>query len=450
MKSFKTLGSVLQWTFHNRSSLVFHAQFKRLYTTWQGGRLFTMKVDTPEFHQLFTPELNQLKSLFDKYGFELRIAGGAVRDLMMEKVPHDVDFATTATPTQMKEMFEKEQIRMINNKGEKHGTITARINDKENFEVTTLRIDVRTDGRHAEVEFTKDWQLDANRRDLTINAMFLDFDGTLIDYFNGKDDLDARRVRFVGSAEERIREDYLRILRYFRFFGRIAKDPDSYEQDVLDAIRSNVDGLAGIAGERLWTEVKKIVCGRFNGSIMQTMLALGIGPHIGLTGQVNKEEYLRVCEASTKLNPLPITFMTALLCSEDEVYTLNKRLKMSNEEVKTALFILQHRNDPRPSPPLRYCMDLHNDTVAKEKKIKDRIMELLRYQGESSLLEEFQAWTPPRFPITGYDLFAHKVPKGPVFAKTLNDLRQLWKESSYQMSKEELVDCIEEVVKRHT
>lgn len=89
-----------------------------------------MKIDTPEFHQLFTPELQQLKSLFDKYNHELRIAGGPVRDLLVGKVPHDIDFATTATPTQMKEMFEKENIRMINNKGEKHGTITARINDK--------------------------------------------------------------------------------------------------------------------------------------------------------------------------------------------------------------------------------------------------------------------------------------------------------------------------------
>ena len=89
-----------------------------------------MKLNTAEFHQLFTPELKQLSSLFEKYGYELRIAGGAVRDLLLNKVPHDVDFATTATPAQMKEMFEKEQIRMINNRGEKHGTITARINDK--------------------------------------------------------------------------------------------------------------------------------------------------------------------------------------------------------------------------------------------------------------------------------------------------------------------------------
>ena len=132
-----------------------------------------------------------------------------------------------------------------------------------------------------------------------------------------------------------------------------------------------------------------------------------------------------------------------------QVHNLNNRLKMSNEETKIALFILQHRADPIGSPPLRYCMDLHNDTAAKEPKIKDRISELLKYRGEEKLLGEFQCWTPPRFPITGHDLFSRNVPKGPVFSKTLNDLRQMWKESDYQMSKEELVDRIEEVVKRH-
>lgn len=130
--------------------------------------------------------------------------------------PVDIDFATTATPQQMINMFETEKIRILSTKGERHGTITARIDDEENFEVTTLRIDVKTDGRHAKVEFTTDWLLDANRRDLTINSMFLDFDGKVYDFFYGYEDLLARRARFVGDASNRIIEDYLRIMRYFR------------------------------------------------------------------------------------------------------------------------------------------------------------------------------------------------------------------------------------------
>lgn len=173
-----------------------------------------MKLDVPIFHSIFTPELNTLSELFKKYNYPLRIAGGAVRDILMDLKPTDLDFATTATPEQMKDLFTKEDIRMINTKGEKHGTITARINDKENFEITTLRIDLVTDGRHAEVQFTTNWKLDANRRDLTINSMFLDLEGNVYDYFYGYDDLQKRRIVFVGNPISRIQEDYLRILRY--------------------------------------------------------------------------------------------------------------------------------------------------------------------------------------------------------------------------------------------
>lgn len=176
-----------------------------------------MKLESPEFQSIFTDELKTLSELFKKYNYEIRIAGGAVRDLLMGMQPKDLDFATTATPTEMKKMFETESVRMINANGEKHGTITPRINDKMNFEVTTLRIDVLTDGRHAEVVFTTDWLLDALRRDLTINSMFLSLDGSVYDHFFGYDDLQKRRIAFVGNAVTRIQEDYLRILRYFRY-----------------------------------------------------------------------------------------------------------------------------------------------------------------------------------------------------------------------------------------
>lgn len=176
-----------------------------------------IKIDTDVFKELIArEEVSTLASVFKKYNYELRIAGGAVRDFLHpsgEVVPNDIDFATDATPQQMKDMFEQENIRMINVEGgEKHGTITARILDKENFEVTTLRVDKVTDGRKAEVEFTKDWQIDAERRDLTINSMFLGLDGKLYDYFDGRKDLLGERIAFVGSAVRRIQEDYLRIL----------------------------------------------------------------------------------------------------------------------------------------------------------------------------------------------------------------------------------------------
>ncbi|VDO20589.1 unnamed protein product [Heligmosomoides polygyrus] len=181
---------------------------------------------------LFTPQLNTLSDLFKKNNYELRIAGGAVRDLLMGIRPADVDFATTATPTEMKELFEREQIRMLHKRGEEHGTITCRIDDAENFEITTLRIDLVCDGRRAEVQYTTDWQLDANRRDLTINSLFLDLDGNVVDYFGGVEDIEKRRVAFVGDAVQRIQEDYLRILRV-----RIRSE------EILAQVRSNTRSL---------------------------------------------------------------------------------------------------------------------------------------------------------------------------------------------------------------
>lgn len=259
----------------------------------------------------------------------------------MGNKPKDLDFATTATPDEMKTMFNKESIRMINLKGEKHGTITARINDKENFEITTLRIDVVTDGRHAEVKFTTDWMLDANRRDLTINSMFLGLDGTVYDYFYGHDDLKERRVAFVGDPDQRIKEDYLRILRYFRFYGKIAVHPDSHDDTLLHIISQNVGGLKQISGERLWTELFKILSGNFASEIIKTMLHVGIGKYIGLPQVPNVNEFDRVLQHSSGLHP--ISKLTALLEDEVEVMNMHERLKFSAFERDLAIFITLHR-----------------------------------------------------------------------------------------------------------
>ncbi|CAC5405693.1 cca [Mytilus coruscus] len=328
-----------------------------------------MKLESPAFQSILTSELNTLVNIFNKYDHELRIAGGAVRDLVLDMIPHDIDFATTATPTQMKEMFNIEEIRMINDSGEKHGTITARINDKENFEVTTLRIDVVTDGRRAEVEFTKDWQLDANRRDLTINAMFLGFDGTIYDYFNGVEDLKNRRVKFVGDPVSRIQEDYLRILRYFRFYGRIAEKANDHEESTLNAIKENASGMKIISGERIWMELKKILCGNHSGDILPTMLQLDLGPYMGLPDKADVEEYKTVCSLTEGLEPQPITRLVALLANDEQVHLLNRRIKLSRDELQLGSFIVNHRKDSFDNDPMRYCQFLFTDSPGEKDKI---------------------------------------------------------------------------------
>ncbi|XP_054834988.1 CCA tRNA nucleotidyltransferase 1, mitochondrial [Eublepharis macularius] len=412
--------------------------------TSQWQHFATMKLQSPEFHSLFTPGLKSVAELFDEAKHELRIAGGAVRDLLNGMMPQDVDFATTATPTQMKEMFQSAGVRMINNRGEKHGTITARLHE-QNFEITTLRIDLITDGRHAEVEFTTDWGKDAERRDLTINSMFLGLDGTLYDYFNGYDDLKNKKVRFVGHANQRIQEDYLRILRYFRFYGRIAEKPGGdHDCKTLEAIRENAKGLAGISGERIWMELKKILAGNHVNHLVRLMYELDVAGYLGLPVNGNLKEFDTVCKNVQNHFPKPMTVLTSLFKVPDDVLKLDLRLKISKDEKNLGLFLLKHRKDlvkaSDAAAPLKPYQEFIIDS--REPDATSKICELLKYQGEEHLLKEIQGWSIPTFPISGHDIRKMGFSSGKEIGTLLQQLRDQWKKSGYQMDKEELLSYI--------
>lgn len=402
-----------------------------------------MQLKTSDFQCLFTEGLSGLAEIFQKNNFELRIAGGAVRDLLSGKRPEDVDFATTATPEEMKDMFQAAGIRMINNKGEKHGTITARIHN-ENFEITTLRVDVQTDGRHAEVEFTTDWQQDAERRDLTINSMFLGLDGTLYDYFKGYEDLKNHKVRFVGSAEQRIQEDYLRILRYFRFYGRVSLEPDDHEPETLAAIKENAHGLGGIAGERIWVELKKLVVGNHAGPLLELTYSLGLAQYIGLPPDGDLAEMRRVWENSKHHSPKPMTVLAALFHSPEQVEKMDLRLKVSKEEKTLALFLVKYRQELHKDREQPHSIKPFTDFIidSKELDTQVKVCELLKYQGEETLLKELCRWSIPRFPVSGHDLRRMGVTSGKDIGATLLKLRDIWKRSHYQMDKEELLSYV--------
>ena len=264
-----------------------HPKCRKLYpiclNTFQPFRwkmsLAGNKVDSPEFKVVLSPELLSVAAVFEKRGYDLRIVGGAVRDILLGIHPKDVDLGTNATPEQMIQLFKDNNIHYIET-GLQHGTITAHVNNRD-FEVTTLRIDKESDGRHAKVEFTNDWKVDAERRDLTINAMSLALDGTLYDYFGGGKDLVERRVRFVGDPRLRIQEDYLRILRYFRFYGRIVERADSHDPDTLTVIREKSAGLKSISVERIWMEVSKILTGNHTPSLIRKIYELNVSRAIG-------------------------------------------------------------------------------------------------------------------------------------------------------------------------
>tara|TARA_B110000438_G_scaffold290283_1_gene325822 strand:+ start:54 stop:1346 length:1293 start_codon:yes stop_codon:yes gene_type:complete len=186
---------------------------------------------------------------------EVRFVGGCIRKSLSGQNVDDIDLATSLEPNEVKKRLNKKKIKVIDT-GISHGTLTAILNNKK-FEITTLRKDVTTDGRHANVEFTTNWEQDALRRDFTINAIYADIDGRIFDPLNGILDLKRGEVKFIGLPENRIQEDYIRILRYFRFFLEYSKT--EHKKDTIQSIKRNINGLNKVSNERIFSELKKII-----------------------------------------------------------------------------------------------------------------------------------------------------------------------------------------------
>ena len=186
---------------------------------------------------------------------EIRYVGGCVRKILNDEKTDDIDLATNLTPDQVRQCLDKNQIKFFET-GIEHGTITAVIDD-QNFEITTLRKDVKTDGRHAVVEYTTNWKEDSLRRDFSINSIYSDLDGNLYDPNSGHKDLNVGIIKFIGDPETRIKEDYLRIIRYLRFYTEYSKI--DHEINILKIIKKNIEGLGKISKERQFNELKKIL-----------------------------------------------------------------------------------------------------------------------------------------------------------------------------------------------
>ena len=186
---------------------------------------------------------------------EIRYVGGCVRKILNDEKTDDIDLATNLTPDQVKQCLEKNQIKFFET-GIEHGTITAVIDD-QNFEITTLRKDVKTDGRHAVVEYTTNWKEDSLRRDFSINSIYSDLDWNLYDPNSGHKDLNVGIIKFIGDPETRIKEDYLRIIRYLRFYTEYSKI--DHEINIIKIIKKNIEGLGKVSKERQFNELKKIL-----------------------------------------------------------------------------------------------------------------------------------------------------------------------------------------------
>ena len=368
---------------------------------------------------LLTPQLKSLHRIFKQNKHELRVVGGAVRDIALGKQPKDIDLATDATPDEMIDMFKKASIRHIPT-GIDHGTITAVI-DKEPYEITTLRADVETDGRRAKVQFVKNWQADAQRRDLTYNAMSLDFDGKIHDYFNGMDDLQNKVSKFVGDPEERIKEDYLRILRYFRFQGRL--DKPVWEEDVTNAIKQNAKGLKSISSERIWQEMSKILSGNNVKDILNYMKKTGIDKQIDLP----------VKNASKTVDNDNAIINLARLVDND---ALAKKWKLSKDEHTTLLTLVNNKD--------KKLVQKDAEDLIVDGKNKEILAKLAILQGNAELAKHIQNFNPPQFPVTGNDLIAMGYKSGPELGQTLNRVKSAWKQSNFTANKDDLLQNLKE------
>ena len=354
--------------------------------------------------------IKKLDKVFKSNKHELRIVGGAVRDLALDKTPKDIDLATDATPDEMIAILDKANIK-YKPTGLEHGTITA-ILDNEPFEITTLRADKETDGRHAEVEFVRSWEEDAKRRDLTYNAMSMDMEGNVFDYFNGMDDLQDKVSNFVGDAEERIQEDYLRILRYFRFQGRLSTP--SWNEDTLKAISSNVKGLQNISAERIWQEMSKVLAGNNVANVLTHMTKSGVSKVIGLsTNDLNK--------VKDKGNPI------IALAQMGNTTDITKRWRLSNNEAALLDFLVKNKNNPLDQKKVE---DMIADGIDK-----NLISALVTIQGKDLNVDA----EVPDFPITGADLIAKGMNPGPEMGAKLNLLKQQWKQSNFTATKDDLL-----------
>ena len=346
---------------------------------------------------------------------EARIVGGAVRDTLANRPVVDIDLASPLTPQDATDALHRAGVRVVPT-GIAHGTVTA-VADHRGFEITTLRRDVATDGRHAVVAFTDDWRADAARRDFTINAMSMTRDGAIYDYFGGLGDLAAGVVRFVGAPAQRIAEDYLRVLRYFRFYARYAAAPPDAATTV--AIRAAVPQLSRLSAERVWHELSRILAAPDPCQAVALMETLGVLSAVVPEG-TSLSALARLIQAGAPADP--ILRAAALLTGDATAFAM--RLKLSLAE-RDRLLALHDGPSAQPDQDDNALRRLLADTPASV--LIDRTwLHGATTRAWDALRARLAAMPRPVFPLEGRDVVALGIPPGPPVGALLRAVRDWW------------------------
>ena len=389
------------------------------------------------------------RAVLDALGPDARFVGGAVRNALIGRDVSDIDIATPLVPDEVTKRLSAAGLGAVPT-GVEHGTVTA-ISSGKPFEVTTLRRDVATDGRRAVVAFTTDWNEDAQRRDFTMNALYATADGEVIDLVGGVDDLTAGRVRFVGDATTRIREDFLRILRLFRFHAWYGKGEIGHT--ALQAAAAEKAGLAQLSGERVQKELLRLLEADNPAPVLRTMAAAGIlGELLPGALSIARLERLAAIDAEAFFTPDPLLRLAALMPNDRAVAVeVATKLRLSNAQ----------------------ALRLENIAGAKEKIVsylsvkevrkllyrigagpfKDRVF--LKWADDAKdsnavqwrmLLAVADAWERPRFPLSGREVMLAGVPEGPLVGKILAEVEDWWVDADFIEDEFSLAERLKAVV----
>ncbi len=405
--------------------------------------------DQPWFQE---PGLKRLMALLNGSGAETRVVGGAVRNSLLGMPVGDIDLATTLLPAEVTGRAAAKQIKVVPT-GIDHGTVTLVV-DGKGYEVTTLRKDVATDGRHAEVAFGASWQEDADRRDLTINALYVGLDGEVVDLVGGLADIETRTVRFIGDAEQRIAEDYLRVLRFFRFFAHYGRGrPDAAGLKACARARGQ---LKSLSAERVWSEMKKLLGAPDPGRALLWMRQSGVLTEILPETEkwgIDAIPGLIAAEQALGWEPDPLLRLSAITPKDPaRMVGLAERLKVSNAE---AIALDRFARAPKPQETVTdvaFDRDLYR--YGKEGIIGVLKLEISSVRGQaegsdakamarnarlSDLLRRAQAFERPVLPVKGSDVLAAGVPSGPKIGQILGTLEEGWIASNFTLDRERLL-----------
>lgn len=372
---------------------------------------------------------------------EIRYVGGCVRKILNDEKTDDIDLATNLTPDQVKQCLDKNQIKFFET-GIEHGTITAVIDD-QNFEITTLRKDVKTDGRHAVVEYTTNWKEDSLRRDFSINSIYSDLDGNLYDPNSGHKDLNVGIIKFIGDPETRIKEDYLRIIRYLRFYTEYSKI--DHEINIIKIIKKNIEGLGKISKERQFNELKKILkldnfLKLFKNKTSCELFSL-IFPQLKNFKKLSKLSKPQEKILKNKSLNFVISFLVIDETDNSDYFVYKYNLP---NELKDKINFLKNNSLNKDSTKIFNKKDLQKIFYYEGKSSTIDLIDFnLLYFKQSKKLSElktyFEKLDKPEFPIKAQLLINdYGLKEGRELGQKLKNLEMKWIENNFNLSKKDM------------